>query len=206
MKKLSLFFLFISYSWITFAQIDFKAKNFPGKKVELAQAIKNLKEGERLLNQAEKGNDSLYTPALAKLLEAHAFNPDHVGLNKDIAKCLVRMGRFDETIKYYQKLEKIFPHFIPNYLPSYAEALWKNGKYLEAKNIYQKYLDANGSLSAQWEGMPIDVDKRIDEINTFLNESNNQVAREKSSFLRGEKRIPDDAVIAVDPFTEDIYY
>lgn len=206
MKKLSVFFVLFSISWISIAQVDFKAKNFPGKKVELAQAIKNFKEGERLLHQAEKGNDSLYVPALAKLMDAHAFNPDHIGINKDIAKCLVRMGRFSETIQYYQKLEKIYPQFAPNYLPSYAEALWKNAKYIEAKNIYEKYLDANGSLNAQWEGMPIDVDKRMDEINTFLNESNNQVSREKSFFLRAEKRIPQEAVIAIDPFTEDLYY
>lgn len=206
MKKLILFLFFLSTGFFSWTQVDFKAKNFPGKKIELARAIKNFKEGERLLNQAERGNDTLYKAAIIKFNAAYEFNPNHIGLNKDIAKCLVRMGEFDKTLPYYQKLEKIYPQFSPNYLPSYAEALWKNAKYLEAKNIYQKYINAGGSINTQWEGMPIDVDKRMDEINTFLNESNNLIAREKSFFFKSDKRIPNEAVLAIDPFSEDIFY
>lgn len=193
-------------SHFLWAQVDLKPKNFPGKKLELAAAIKNFREGEKLLNQAEKGNDSLYILAYQKLLSVHNFNPEHIQSNHQIAKCLVRLGRFTETLPYYKKLEKIDPNFSPNYLPSYAEALWKNAQYLEAQSIYKRYFDINGSDISHWEGMPIDAAKRMDEINTFLIESNNIISREKTVFFKSQLRIPDDAVLAVDPFSEDIYY
>lgn len=188
------------------AQIDFKAKNFPGKKAEFNIALKHLREGTRMLNLAEKGNDSLYRYALDKFLLAQDFNPDHIACNRNIITCLVRMGSFSQTLSYYEKLEKIDPDFSKIYLPAYAEALWKNSKFESGFAMYKKYIQQNGSLEAEWEGMPLDVEKRMDEMQTFLNEMHNPVSREKSFFLKSEKSIPENAVTAMDPFTEDLYY
>lgn len=188
------------------AQVDFKAKNFPGKKQEFAAILKVFKEGEKLFTQAEKGNDSLYAPAYEKLHEAHLFNKQSIECNRHQLTCLVRMGRFTETLEHYQILEKIDPAFSPNWLPGYAEVLRMSGQYERTAAVYDRYFKAGGTENALWEGIPINARSRSEEINTYLELARKPIVREKSFMLLSALRIPEQTCITVDPFTEDLVY
>lgn len=206
MRKIFIMLLISAGPLLLHAQVDFKAKNFPGKKQEFALILKTFREGEKLFNQAERGNDSLYVPAYEKLRQAHNFNPQSIECNRHQLTCLVRMGRFLETLEHYRILEKIDPAFTPQYLPGYAEVLRMNGEYEKADAMYDRYFAAGGTDIAGWEGIPLDVRARSDEMDTYLELARKPVLRDKSYLLLSKLSIPQGACITVDPFTEDIVY
>ena len=63
--------------------VGFTKYNFPNHKNELSEAIKYIKEGDKLYDQGP----GMYTFAIEQYLKANKFNPDNALLNYKIGRC-----------------------------------------------------------------------------------------------------------------------
>jgi tetratricopeptide (TPR) repeat protein len=78
---------------------EFTKSYFPADSRGLREAIKNLREGEKLYEQGW-GN---FEKALEYFLKAHAFNPDNALLNMRIGECYLYTPYKDRSVKFLER-------------------------------------------------------------------------------------------------------
>jgi tetratricopeptide (TPR) repeat protein len=103
--------------------------------------------------------------------------PDDPNPYDSYAELLMKMGRFDESIEYYQKALKVDPHFVPSHI-GIATDLNFEGKHKQAREQLQKLYDMarnDGERRAALFAMTVSY---VDEGNTdsALEQQNRQYA------------------------------
>jgi outer membrane protein OmpA-like peptidoglycan-associated protein len=99
-----LFFFTFLYQ-VGFAQdnVDFNKKNFPGKKSELKEALKEMSAGDELYDLGG-GN---FTLAIDHYLKAQAFNPNNAMLNYKLGVCYLNSPDKKKSIPYLESAVKL---------------------------------------------------------------------------------------------------
>ena len=94
------FIFFTSLALQGFSQenVDFNKKNFPGKKKELKEALKELAAGDALY---DLGGGS-FTLAIDHYLKVQAFNPNNAMLNYKLGNCFLNSADKKKSIAYFE--------------------------------------------------------------------------------------------------------
>lgn len=100
-----IFVFFTSLIQQGFAQenVEFNKKNFPGKKSELKEALKELSAGDELYDMGG-GN---FTLAIDHYLKAQTFNPNNAMLNYKLGNCYLNSPDKKKSISYLESAVKL---------------------------------------------------------------------------------------------------
>jgi outer membrane protein OmpA-like peptidoglycan-associated protein/tetratricopeptide (TPR) repeat protein len=133
-----------------FAQtnVTFTRDYFYDREEQLADALRQIQEGDKYYSEAEKRNPSplvfnlpaeaLYATALPFYLEANIFNPNNVDLNRRIAKCYLFVQR-EKALFYVQKAMSISLEVHPEMYLIQALAYQSLMQFDQAIDSYKQY-------------------------------------------------------------------
>ncbi|MDR0692576.1 MAG: OmpA family protein [Prevotellaceae bacterium] len=133
-----------------FAQtnVTFTRDYFYDREEQLADALRQIQEGDKYYSEAEKRNPSplvfnlsaeaLYAAALPFYLEANIFNPNNVDLNRRIAKCYLFVQR-EKALFYVQKAMSISVEIHPEMYLIQALAAQSMSQFDQAIESYKQY-------------------------------------------------------------------
>lgn len=128
MKNLNILLAFLSFSFVSIAQnVEFDKNLFKDRKDEFKAAVKNLDEGNKLLNYAPF---PLYKQALPFFEAAHEFNPNNADLNFKIGLCHLNSNMKFKALEYFERAYKLQPTVSPE---------------------VQYYIGRGSQLSQQWD-------------------------------------------------------
>lgn len=107
MKNLNILLAFLFFSFASIAQnVEFDKNLFKDKKDEFKAAVKNLDEGNKLLDYAPF---PLYKQALPFFEAANEFNPNNADLNFKIGLCHLNSNMKFKALEYFEKAYKLQP-------------------------------------------------------------------------------------------------
>ena len=116
-KKTYSFFVILMLMFCSFSlfadgdpeHVDFKKKNFPGRKKEFRLAVSAFEKGNFLY---ERGK---FREALDLFQTACDFNPDHTDLNFKLGICLLNTRNQEKAIEHFLKAEQLNASVSQNY-------------------------------------------------------------------------------------------
>ncbi len=147
--------------------IEFEKRNFPGQKDQFKLAMKNLKEGEKLIE------DENFINALPFLMEAQKFNPNNAPLNYYIGVCHLYSYQKHLAASYFEKAIQLDPkvsfdvHFL------LGQSYHYNGAFEKAIQQYEIF--KSGLTPEEMLEYREDVEKKIKECLTGKELTKNHV-------------------------------
>jgi outer membrane protein OmpA-like peptidoglycan-associated protein/tetratricopeptide (TPR) repeat protein len=150
MKKYLFLALAVCIARFGFAQtnVTFTRDYFYDREEQLAEALRQLQEGDKYYSEAEKRNPSplvfdfsaeaLYAAALPFYLDANIFNPNNADLNRRIAKCYLFVQR-EKALFYVQKAMSISLEVHPEMYLIQALASQSMMQFDQAVESYKQY-------------------------------------------------------------------
>mgnify|MGYP002776999864 CR=1 FL=1 len=140
--------------------VEFEARNFASNKEAFKQAVKELKEGDKLYEQGP----NRYEAAIPHYLIAYQLNPDNAQLNYRLGTAYLGSAFKTKALPYLEAAGKLNSRIDPLLPYNLGRALHLNAKWDLAREAYQQAIPA-----AQDRNSPIsvaDVRKRMDECQT----------------------------------------
>lgn len=127
--------LLTGFSHTTLAQnVEFSRSAFPNQSVDLRQAIRNLKTGEKLFLQG----GGRTTESLTYLLKAYEFNPNNARLNFLIGQALLSTVNYPQAIEHLHRAINLGLAENQLYF-SLAQAYHLNKEFNKAIQYYSLY-------------------------------------------------------------------
>jgi outer membrane protein OmpA-like peptidoglycan-associated protein len=139
----------------------FEKDNFPNDKEGYKNAVKNIKEGDRIF---EDDRRAYFNLAIPYYLSAQEFNPDNADLNYKLGVCYLFSSQKRKSLPYLTKSYELDPRLDPyniHYLLGWADQLNSNWDSAIAK--FEKQL----SVLTESGGEQIEfqkVQKRLEEV------------------------------------------
>lgn len=150
--------LLILLSFNSAAQnIEFKKSNFPGRKKEFKEALKNFNTGSMYF---ELGKAKYHT-ALEYLLKAHKVNPNNAELNYLIGVCYLNTIKQSKSIEFFEKSISLESDLFRTVKYQLAQAYQINYEFDKAINLYIEFKQSLQSDELAFE-FP-DIDKKLQE-------------------------------------------
>ncbi len=115
--------------------VEFIKDNFPDKTSEMRDAMRTIKEADKLLIF----EPPRYEEALELYLEANKFNPENALLNYNIGKCYLHTVQKTKAITHLEKSIKLDPKAAANQRYILARAYHLNYDFDKAMDMYSKY-------------------------------------------------------------------
>jgi outer membrane protein OmpA-like peptidoglycan-associated protein len=145
----------------TFGQnVEFKKKNFPGKKSEYKQAKKDLKKADKFFFE----DYPVYSEALPLYLNVYKLNPKNAELNYKIGVCYVNSVNIPKAIPYLLQAEQLSPYVASDVLFLLATAYHADYQFDKAINTFRRYLS---NLSPEEiTRLARTIERRIEECET----------------------------------------
>lgn len=154
------------------AQVDtpFEKEFFnTDQKVALKEAVKQIKEGDKLFED----DIPLYDLALEYYLQANEFNPNNALLNYRIGKCYLRTVQKIKSKKYLEKARTLNPKVESDLIYLIGRSYHLN---LELDKAIIAYEEFKGALTPkELSEMGDIIDKKIDECHMAMKMINNPV-------------------------------
>ena len=137
---------------------EFTRSYFPDDSRALREAVRNVREGDRLYEQGW-GN---FERALEYYLKAHSFNPDNAILNMRIGECYLYTPFKDRSVEYLERaIELNVPSLEVYYLLGVAyQQNFKFDKAIEQFNFYRQSLSPQEAIQQRSR-----IDQRLSESN-----------------------------------------
>lgn len=159
MKQTLLLSFLIVFSFSIFGQdVEFTKKNFPNKKSELKEALKNLKTADKFMSAQPA---PMYNEAVGYYLDLHKFNPKSAHVNYNIGLCYLNTNQKFKALPYFQAAEKLNAGLFPDIYYNIGRGHHLLMEWDEALKNYKKY---RGSLNPAKEPDEFnDVVKKIYE-------------------------------------------
>lgn len=161
MKRILLFgFLLSTLALLGQTNIPFEKEYFPNSKDGLKDALKNIKEGDRIFDADDRAYFNLAIPFY---LEAQKFNPDNAELNYKIGVCYLFSTKKRKALPYLVKSFELDPNIDPyniHYLLGWAHHL--NSDWESAIAEYELQLAFLNQESEDPEEFRL-LRKRLDE-------------------------------------------
>lgn len=117
--------------------VEFTAKNFPNQKAALAQAKKDIKNGDNYFKNTRQFIDK----ALNHYLKANNFNGNNALLNYKIGLCYLVLGKTDEAIAFMEKSRRLSPSSNKNLYYQLGTAYQNNLQFEKAIEYYKAYME-----------------------------------------------------------------
>jgi outer membrane protein OmpA-like peptidoglycan-associated protein/tetratricopeptide (TPR) repeat protein len=164
----SKYLVFIAVLFITcrvFSQnVEFDKKSFSNDRKGLKDALKELKAGDDLYEDAIVPNSGNYTIALDHYLKAQVFNPNNAVLNYRIGRCYLNSYDKSKATTYLETALKLNPKVDPNLHYQLGLAYHLNYQFDEAIKEFTAFKE---SLSPEdLKKYSKDINKQIDESTT----------------------------------------
>lgn len=141
----------------------------PEQKDALKEAIKQIKEGDKLYED----DIPIYDLALEYYLKANEFNPNNALLNYKIGRCYLKTIQKPKSLKYFELARKLDPNVSAELTFYLARSYHLNLRLEEAIATFEEY---KGSLSPKELSEQGDkIDKKIDECNVAIEMVKNPV-------------------------------
>ncbi|MCD4665053.1 MAG: OmpA family protein [Bacteroidales bacterium] len=127
--------------------VGFTKYNFPNHKNELSEAIKYIKEGDKLYDQGP----GMYTFAIEQYLKANKFNPDNALLNYKIGRCHLNDNDKSKAIEYLKKAYSLDTRISLDMKYNDVNYLLARAYHLDYQfdKAIEKYTDHKNSLSPE---------------------------------------------------------
>jgi outer membrane protein OmpA-like peptidoglycan-associated protein len=160
MKKIVFVIAIFSLPVFSIAQnVEFEKKNFPDRKDELKEVIKEIKEGDAIW---ETKAENIYGVAIPHYLKAQNFNPNNAQLNYRIGVCYLTTHEKGKAFPYITKAAALNPA-IDLRLKYYLGWVYHlNSEWDKAIVEYEAYKNSVGKDKDELEK----VTKRLDECRT----------------------------------------
>lgn len=145
---LLLFLMLFSSLQLSSQNVAFEKQNFPDKKSELKEAVKNLEEGNELYQSGSWKMDD----ALEFFLKANGFNPNNAQLNYRIGMCYLN-GKHNrqKSTQYFERAFKLDKNVNPKIHYRIGQSYQLSGKWDKAIEHYTQYQNelkaSNGSIN-----------------------------------------------------------
>lgn len=140
--------------------VEFESRNFPSQKEEYKQAVRELKEGEKLYEQGP----ARYDAAIPHYLVAYRLNPNNALLNFHLGTAYLSSAFKEKSLPYLESAAKLSPQIDPLIQYYLGRGYQLNAKWDQAIEAYRLAIPA-----AQNKNSPVtvtDVRKCIDECQT----------------------------------------
>ena len=140
--------------------VEFESRNFSGNKDAYKQAVKELKEGDKLYEQGPNRHDA----AIPHYLVAYKLNPNNAQLNFRLGTAYLSSPFKSKSLPYLVAAAELNPRVDPLLAYNLGQAYHLNAKWDDAIEAYRQAMPAaqerNATISVA------DVRKRIDECQT----------------------------------------
>jgi outer membrane protein OmpA-like peptidoglycan-associated protein/tetratricopeptide (TPR) repeat protein len=162
---------------VAFSQnVEFTKKAFPNTKEELNFALKAIKHGDELYNEAlyyyEHEDFSHFKNALPYYQKAQKFNPDNAELNYKIGTCILYTLHNERSLSYFKKAYKLDAQVADDIHYYLGRANHYNEYWDKAIASYTTYKSQIPTLKSikpyEKEGKLKDVTKKIEECKNGL--------------------------------------
>jgi outer membrane protein OmpA-like peptidoglycan-associated protein len=162
MKRLIYILAIVSLPFTYFSQmnVEFEKKNFPDKKDQLKEAIKDLKEGDAVWDMKD---ERLYSVAIPYYLKAQSFNPNNAQLNYRLGVAYLTTKEKGKAYDYINKAYSLNPAIDKKIRFNMGWVLHLRSEWDKAIVEYEGY---KMTLSPKDKEELELVNKRIDECRT----------------------------------------
>ncbi len=140
--------------------VEFEARNFANNKEAYKQAVKELKEGDKLYEQGA----NRYEAAIPHYLIAYQLNPNNAQLDYRLGTAYLGSAFKTKALQYLEAAGQLNSRIDPMLPYNLGRAYHLNAKWDQAREAYQQAIPA-----AQDRNSPVsvsDVRKRMDECQT----------------------------------------
>jgi outer membrane protein OmpA-like peptidoglycan-associated protein len=171
MKKLIYILAVVSLPLFNFAQVnvEFEKKNFPDKKDELKEVIKEIREGDAIWDMQQS---NVYPVAIPHYLKAQNFNPNNAVLNYRLGVAYLQTHEKSKAYDYITKAYILNPN-VDERIRYYTGWVYHlRSEWDKAITEYQAYIT---SLGGKHKEEAVKAQKRIDECRTGIELSKNPV-------------------------------
>jgi len=153
--------IFLSFN-IYSQNIEFSKENFLGKKKELGDALKNIKEGDKYFDLGY-GN---YFTAIDYYVKANDFNPNNSELNYKIGRAYLNTNQKFNALGYFEKSFKLDSTAMEDIRYMLAQSNQVNYKFDIAIKYFQQYkIYVKKNVPNNTEIIK-EIDKKIKECNS----------------------------------------
>lgn len=171
MKKLIYILSVLSLPFFNFAQqnVEFEKKNFPDKKDELKEVIKEIREGDAIwdLNQS-----NIYPVAIPHYLKAQTFNPNNATINYRLGVAYLQTHEKGKAYDYIVKAYALNPQ-VDERIKYYMGWVYHlKSEWQKAIPEYQAYIASLGSKNKEEVAK---ATKRIEECKTGMELAKNPI-------------------------------
>lgn len=142
-KSIVIFLCLLPLTLLAQQNVDFIKDNFPEQKDQLKEALNNIKEGEKILEDYAPN----YNVAVSYFLAANSFNPNNALLNYKIGKCYVKAKSSNKAkaIPFLEKAYKMNANLEKDMRYLLGQAYHSNTQFEEAIKYYQMALQTGNS-------------------------------------------------------------
>jgi len=171
MKKV-LLIVCLFYGGFSFTQnVEFSKKSFPDQKEKLNFALKAIRHGDELYDEAiyyyQDEDFSHFKNALPYYQKAQKFNPKNAELNFKIGMCILYTVHNERSLSYFEEAYKLNPDVDDKILYCLGRANHYNENWEKAIANYSAYESEvplqNSIKSYEREEVLEDVKKKINE-------------------------------------------
>lgn len=131
-------FTFLAQQCYAQENVEFNKKNFPGKKKELKEALKELSAGDELYDLGG-GN---FTLAIDHYLKVQNFNPNNALLNYKLGNCYLNSADKKKSISYFETAVKLNPKVAADLHYLLGQAYHFNYEFEKAFTEYTTYKES----------------------------------------------------------------
>lgn len=136
--------------------VEFTKANFPNLKSELKDALKNIKDGDKIYDLGPY----FYPQALPYYMKAYNFNPNNAMLNFKIGNCLLSSPQKSKAIEHLERAQKLKPDIGSGIYFSLAQAYQNNLMWDKAIELYKTY---KATIPTKYPDEIAYTDKRMQE-------------------------------------------
>src|SRR5687767_6794445 len=171
MKKLTYILTVLSLPLFYFSQqnVEFEKKNFPDKKDELKEVIKEIREGDAIWDM---GMPNIYPVAIPHYLKAQHFNPNNAQLNFRLGVGYLQTHEKGKAYEYITKAYTLNPAVDPKIRFYTGWVYHLRSEWDKAITEYQGYA---ATLASKYKEELAKVSKRIEECKTGIELSKNPI-------------------------------
>jgi outer membrane protein OmpA-like peptidoglycan-associated protein len=154
----------ISFTQLSGQSVEFNKYNFPDHKVQLSQALDNIKQGDRYYDNGP----GMYHLAIIQYKKANEFNPKNALLNYKIGRCYLYDNDKSDAIKYFEKAYEIDPRISLDMTYNDVNYLLATAYHLDYQfdKAIEKYKEHKNKLTPEQLAKEDKLlDKKIEECN-----------------------------------------
>ncbi|MDP4267083.1 MAG: OmpA family protein [Bacteroidota bacterium] len=140
--------------------VEFEKENFPNKKDQYKQAVRDIKEADKII---ENEGTNLISQALPLYIKANDFNPNNALLNYKIGKCYLMTDEKVKSIPYLEKAAKLNKDVNPDLMYLLGKAYHYNMEWDKAISTYKEAMNKTSSANP---AKIKEIQKKIEECNT----------------------------------------